>query len=157
MSESAIDWDLPEPFTIDLQVKPEHIDRYGHTNNAVYLSWCEDVAWAHSEAVGLAWADYEELKRAMAVRSTTADYLAPSFAGDRVRVGNWIVHVDRIRATRRYQICRVDDATTLVRAECRFVCIDLVSGKPRRLPPEFAERYVVIPAVADALARLAKS
>ncbi len=147
-----IEWELPEPFTIDLEVAKSDIDDYGHTNNAVYLGWCDRCAWAHSEALGLDFARYRQLQRAMALRSSRLEFLAPSFEGERIRVANWIVHADgRLRATRRYQVVRLDDGVTLMRAEMSFVCIDLGSGKARRMPPEFAERYVVLPAVRHAL------
>jgi acyl-CoA thioester hydrolase len=152
-----IAWDLPNPFTIDLEIEDHHADRYGHTNNAVYLSWCEAVAWAHTEAVGLDIQQYRLLNRAMAVRKTELQHLAPSFPGEQVRVGNWIVFTDgRLRAHRRYQIVRLDDGVTLLRALSMFVCIDLVSGRPRRMPEEFRRRYVVKPQVAEALARAAQ-
>ena len=147
-----MEWDLPDPFAIDVTVAEQDIDRYGHTNNAVYLSWCEQVAWAHSEAVGIDWARYRELKRAMAVRRTALEYLAPSFAGEQIRVANWIVMADgRLTATRRFQIRRLADGLTLLRGDILFVCIDLESGRPRRMPPEFAERYAVLHSVREAL------
>ena len=149
--EIDLDWELPDPFTIDRVVAPEHIDDYGHVNNLAYLRWCEDVAWAHSEAVGLGLADYRRLDRAMALRRTSIEYKQPGFAGERIRIANWIVDIGRLTATRRYQICRLDDGATLARASCDFVCIELGSGKPRRLPPEFAERYTVLPSVRAAL------
>ena len=46
-------WDFKAPFTLSLRVLPEHIDGLEHTNNAVYVNWCEEVAWAHSESLGL--------------------------------------------------------------------------------------------------------
>lgn len=150
-AEIEIDWELPDPFTIDLVVAADHIDAYGHVNNLAYLKWCEDVAWAHTDAVGLAMADYQRLDRAMALRKTFIEYKQPAFAGERIRVANWIVDIGRLTATRRYQICRLDDGATLARARCDFVCIELGSGKPRRLPPEFRERYTVLPSVRAAL------
>ncbi len=149
--EVAIDWELPDPFTIDLVVQADHIDDYGHVNNLAYLKWCEDVAWAHTEAVGLGMGDYQRLDRAMALRKTCIEYKQPAFAGDSVRVANWIVDIGRLTATRRYQICWLDDGATLARARCDLVCIELGSGKPRRMPPEFAERYTVLPSVRAAL------
>ena len=79
-------WDLPAPFVIDIRVDDAHIDALGHANNAVYLSFCEQVAWAHSEARGLGIAEYHTLDRAMAVQTTRLRYLQPSFAGDELQV-----------------------------------------------------------------------
>jgi len=41
-------WDFPDPFTQTVRVLGTHIDVLAHANNAVYVNWCQDVAWAHS-------------------------------------------------------------------------------------------------------------
>ena len=153
LKDPEIAWDLPDPFTIDLVVGTSDIDQYGHTNNAVYLSWCDRVAWAHTTAVGLGIDEYRKLDRAMAVRRSEVHHLAPCFAGDRIRIGNWIVSdtAPRSRALRRYQITRLNDGKTLVRALSEFVCIELSTGRPKRLPDVFKERYRIKPNVAKAL------
>src|SRR5690625_4703792 len=46
----ALEWDLPEPFVLEIEVEAAAIDEYGHANNADYLRWIEQVSWAHSEA-----------------------------------------------------------------------------------------------------------
>ncbi|MNY51707.1 hypothetical protein D3C86_1873220 [compost metagenome] len=43
--------------------------------------------------------------------------------------------------TRRFQLIRPSDATTLLRAQTTFVCIELSSGRPKRMPAEFIEGY----------------
>jgi acyl-CoA thioester hydrolase len=145
-------WDLPEPFTIDVAVTAADVDRLGHTNNAVYLRWCELCAWAHAEAVGVGWERWEALDRAMVIRRSELDYLAPSHVGDGIRVSNWVVQSDgRLRATRRFQLVRLRDGVTLLRGELHFVCIEISTGKPRRTPPEFARAYVVLESVRKAL------
>ena len=152
-SEAGADaWDLPDPFAIDVVVAPGDIDGYGHANNACYVRWCEEVVWAHSRSVGMDLADFQELGRAMAVHHSEFDYLAPAFEGDRLEVANWIVAIDgRLSARRQFQIRRPADGRTLLRAEIRFVCIDLASGRPRRMPARFLETYPVLPSVRAAL------
>ena len=145
-------WDLPDPFTIDVAVTAADVDRLGHTNNAVYLRWCELCAWAHAENVGVGWDRWEALDRAMVIRRSELDYLAPSHAGDAIRVANWVVQSDgRLRATRRFQLVRLRDGATLLRGELHFVCIEISTGKPRRTPPEFARAYVVLDSVRKSL------
>ena len=142
------DWDLPEPFVFDLRVEEADVDRLGHTNNAVYLAWCEACAWAHADAVGLGFEAWQRLDRAMAVRRSELEYLGPSFAGEALQVANWLVQVDgRLRATRRFQIVRPQDGRTLLRGDIDYVCIDISSGRPRRMPPEFVKVYIVRDAV----------
>lgn len=150
---SDVAWDLPQPFTIDLVVGEDDIDHLGHTNNTVYQVWCERVAWAHSAAVGLGPEAWQALDRAMAMRRSEALYLAPSFAGEEIRVGNWIVACDgRLRATRRFQVVRAADGVTLMRAQSEWVCIEISSGRPKRMPQAFRSAYVVEDPVRTALA-----
>lgn len=145
-------WELPDPFFIDLEVSEAEIDGLGHTNNVVYLAWCDRVAWAHSAAVGLGLEEWQRLDRAMALVRSEIQFLSPSFRGDRIRAGNWVVHWDgRLRATRRFQICRLDDGVTLARAYLQYVCIEITSGRPRRVPELFRQRYRIEPSVAEAL------
>ena len=147
-----IGWDLPEPFVLDVRVRDDEVDGLGHTNNAVYLQWCERCAWAHADAMGTSWDKWKQLDRAMAVRRSELQYLAPSHAGEDLRVANWLVHMDgRLRATRRFQIVRPRDELTLLRGDIDYVCIEISSGKPRRMPPEFLRAYSMLDSVREAL------
>ncbi|MDZ7854492.1 MAG: thioesterase family protein [Halomonas sp.] len=144
-----MEWDLPKPFVIEIVVAPSAIDEYDHANNAEYLRWIEQVSWAHSESLGLSLSRYRELDRGMAVHRHELDYLAPAFEGDRLRLATWIIDVEgRLTLTRRFQLIRPSDGRTLLRARTRFACIELSSGRPRRLPEEYRRIYGEV-AVAD--------
>jgi len=88
MKPSDIDglsWDYGTPtYVREIEVKDEHIDIMGHTNNVVYVSWLEEAAWGHSQALGLNWEKYTELNRAMVAHRHEVDYLAATFCGDRL-------------------------------------------------------------------------
>jgi len=141
---AEIKWDYPYPFEIQVRVAQDDTDVLGHSNNVSYLRWLEQVGWAHSNALGLDWPEYQRLKRAMVVRRHELDYLAPSFTGDELRVGTWLTDNDgKLSLWRRYQIVRVADGLTLLRGRTHFVCADLDSGKPRRMPEEFLKGYAV--------------
>lgn len=135
-------WDQPEAFIFDIEVQAEHIDELGHANNAVYVTWLEQCAWQHSQSLGLGIADYRRLDRAMAVLRHEIDYLASAFAGDRLQLGTWITDSDqRLKMKRSFQLIRPADSQTLLRAQTTFVCIELSTGKPKRMPPQFVEGY----------------
>ncbi|MBM7060860.1 acyl-CoA thioesterase [Pseudomonas sp. UL073] len=135
-------WDLVNPFTIDLKVAAEDIDGLGHANNAAYVTWMERCAWRHSQSLGLDLTMYRSLDRAMAVLRHEIDYLASAYEGEELQVGTWIVASDhRLKMTRQFQLVRPADATTLLRAQTTFVCIELSSGKPKRMPKEFVDGY----------------
>ena len=136
------DWDHSDPFVIEVVATERDIDSYRHVNNAVYLTWLERCAWAHSAAVGLPEAECLRLERGMAVLRIELDYLAAARAGDRVEIANWIARCDgRLRATRRFQIRRAADRATLLRGTIDYVCLNLATGRPARMPQVFAERY----------------
>ncbi len=136
------DWDRPSPFTLALMPAAEHIDGLDHTNNAVYVQWCEQVAWAHSDALGLTLADYQRLDRAMAIREGHYDYLLPSFAGEALVLGTWLTASDgRLTMERCFQLRRASDGVTLLRGRWALVCIEISTGRPKRMPPEFLSVY----------------
>ncbi|KGF64708.1 MULTISPECIES: acyl-CoA thioesterase [Pseudomonas] len=135
-------WDLATPFVIDLQVGEEDIDGLGHANNAVYVTWLERCAWRHSQQLGLDLSEYRRLDRAMAVVRHEIDYLASAYQDDELQLATWIVDWDqRLKMTRRFQLKRPSDGVTLLRAQTTFVCIELSSGKPKRMPVEFIDGY----------------
>ena len=78
----------------------------------------------------------------MVIAHSEFDYLRASQEGDEAMVATWIVDWDRkLTMARHFQIIRVADGSTLLRARMRFVCVELSSGRPRRLPPQFIAGY----------------
>ncbi|AFU99209.1 acyl-CoA thioesterase [Simiduia agarivorans] len=139
-------FDYPTPFTQTLVVGEAHIDGLNHANNAVYVQWCEAVAWAHSQALGLSLEDYGRLNRAMAIARAEYDYIRPALLGDSLTLCTWLTHSDgRLSMTRRFQLLRGD--TTLMRGLWQLACIDMQSGRPARMPAEF--RAVYEPAIVE--------
>jgi len=135
-------WDHPHPHTLRTIVKAKDMDGLNHTNNTVYVNWCEQVAWSHSVALGLDLDRYRELDRAMAITHSEYHYLQASREGDNIIAGTWIVEWDsKLTMARHFQIIRLDDGATLLRGAMRFACIEVSSGKPRRLPKAFIEGY----------------
>ena len=146
-------WDRPGPFTLSLRPGADDIDGLNHTNNAVYVQWCERVGWAHSEALGLDLAAYRRLDRAMAIRRGTYDYLLPTALGDELELATWITACDgKLTMERRFQLVRRSDNVTVLRGCWDLVCIELGTGRPRRMPAEFLQVYGAVvqgPAGAD--------
>lgn len=142
MSFDASIWDHPAPFTVRTTVKPEDIDSLNHTNNTVYVKWCEQVSWAHSISLGLNLDTYRTLDRAMAITQAEYNYLCASHQGQDVLLSTWIVEWDqKLSMKRHFQIVRAGDGVTLLRGCVTFVCIELSTGRPRRMPQEFVRGY----------------
>lgn len=142
-SGGHVDWDRPGPFTAPITPSASEIDGLNHTNNAVYVQWCESVAWAHSKTIGLALADYQRLNRGMAIRRGEYDYLLPSTLGEPLILGTWLTASDgRLTLERRFQLIRERDGATILRGRWELVCIELSSGNVRRMPDEFIRVYL---------------
>lgn len=143
VNESHIVWDRPSPFTAAITPSAQEIDGLNHTNNAVYVQWCESVAWAHSRAIGLDLGDYQRLNRGMAIRRGEYDYLLPSTLGEQLILGTWLTASDgRLTLERRFQLLRERDGATILRGRWELVCIELSSGNARRMPDEFRRVYL---------------
>ena len=143
-------WDYPNPFTISAMPQACDIDGLNHTNNAVYVRWCERVAWAHSEALGLGLADYRRLDRAMALRRGEYDYLLPTQLGEALTLATWLTASDgKLTMERRFQLIRDHDQATVLRGRWELVCIELSSGRARRMPSEFCQVYLPVMATGS--------
>lgn len=131
-------WDVPAPFVELATISANDVDRFGHTNNVVYLSLLERVAWSHSESLGLDFDAYEKLGAGCVARRHELDYLAPTFAGEQLWLATWVHENDfRLSMWRRYQIVRASDRKTVLRGQTQWVCVDMKSGRPKRMPAEF--------------------
>jgi acyl-CoA thioester hydrolase len=136
-------WDFSDPFTLPVTPLLGDIDHFNHTNNAVYIQWCERVGWAHSEALGLRLADYQRLDRAMVIRRSEYDYLLPTVLQDELTLATWLLDSDgKLTMRRGFQIQRNRDGATVLRGRWDLVCVELRTGRPRRMPPEFCEGYL---------------
>jgi len=144
-SSIAIDqknWDYPNPFVITATVQQADIDSYNHVNNSVYIRWLDECARQHSKQVGIDSEQAAELGYGMAVRDSYVSYVRAAYLGDTLLVANWMTHCDgRLRATREFQIVRVGDGALITRAKLDYVCINIKSGKPSRMPPIFVDNY----------------
>lgn len=139
---AASGWDVGAPFTQSVTVQAGDLDQFAHTNNVVYLAWLERVAWAHSVSLGLSMDDYRRLGAGCVARRHELEYLAPTFLGEELQLGTWIAECDaKFTMWRHYQILRPADGRTVLRARTQWVCIDITTGKPKRMPAEFVAAY----------------
>ncbi len=138
-------WDHPDPYVTPFEVADADIDGFGHVNNAVYVRWINDGAWAHSKALGLDFDMYRKLDAGFVVVRHEIDYLSSAMPGETALVGTWITSNDgRLRLSRRFQLRDQASGRTLARAITKFAVIALSSGRPRRMPAEFVEGYPVM-------------
>ena len=139
-----LSWDRTKPFTIDMIVGSRHIDGYGHVSNHFYIAWMTDCMFSHSADVGLSEEVCVEMNRGMAVKEVKVNLQASAYEGDHLIIGNWIIASDsKLRASRQFQVINSGTGSTLVRAKMEFVCTNLETGRPVKMPKIFAKKYAV--------------
>ncbi len=137
-----INWQHPKVFHTTVSPVTTDIDGLGHTNNRVYSKWCEQAAWQHSESLGVSLADYQSQDRAMAIISAQYDYLAATYQGEILELATGLSHCDgKMRLQRHFRIIRPSDNTLIFQGSWKFMCIEISSGKPKRMPPQFKAIY----------------
>lgn len=136
-------WDYSNAFTLPVVPQSDDIDGLKHTNNAVYVQWCEMIGWAHSQALGLSLLDFQRHDRVMAIRRGEYDYLLPTLLHEELTLATWLTSSDgKLTMERRFQLIRNRDQATVLRGRWDLVCIELSSGRARRMPPAFSQVYL---------------
>ncbi len=144
-SQAELAWDKPNPFIWQVSVMAADIDSYQHVNNSVYILWLDECARQNSKAVGIDPDTASEFGFGMAVRDSHVTYLAAAYLGDEVWVANWMTKNDgRLRATRQFQMIRKSDGATLLRATLDYVCININTGRPSKMPDLFRKNYAAL-------------
>ena len=100
------------------------------------------AAYTHSESLGLSVDDYLNIGVAMVAKRHELNYIAATFVNDELIIGTWIATNDnRFNSQRNYQIIRLSDDKTILRAETDWVSMNIQTGKPQRMPEEFIQCY----------------
>lgn len=135
-------WPVENPFIERRVARAGDIDAFNHVNNGRYIDWVNEIAWAHSNALGLSMDDYKRIGFGCVVWRHEFDYVAPVLAGDEIDVATWIAENDnRVRLVRAYEMRNAATGAVVFRGRTKFVCIDMTTGKPARMPKEFIAAY----------------
>lgn len=133
-------WQHPEPFTKEIHIIEQHVDRLGHTNNVKYLEWLEEIGWEHIEKLGYGWDAMRRTGYALAITDTVLHYRLASYVGDALVLGTWITFNDqRFKCGRAFQLIRTSDSKTVLTATMEFACIRLANGRPAKMPTDMSK------------------
>jgi acyl-CoA thioester hydrolase len=136
----------PLEFTLRWPVRGYELDSNGHVNNAVYLSWAEELATAHAEAAGYGREWSISRGGGWIVRRTEITYHRPAVYGDDVELTVWVELVRGARAIRRTTITRIADGELLADVLTEWVWVRLSDGRPAPAPHELVELAAAVTA-----------
>ena len=128
-------------FDLRITVQPEHIDVLGHVNNVMYIQWMQDVAAAHIERLGLGLAQYLELKHAMVAVEHHVQYRKAALEGEEIILRTWLDDINALYSFRQYAFYRPNDQSILFVGNTKWACIEITTGRPKRMSPSFTHAY----------------
>jgi acyl-CoA thioester hydrolase len=129
----------PLEFTLRWPVRGYELDSNGHVNNAVYLSWAEELATAHAEAAGYGRVWSAEHGGGWVIRRTEINYHRPAVYGDLVELTVRVELVKGARGVRRTAIRRAADGELLAEVVTEWVWVRLSDGRATHVPRELVE------------------
>jgi acyl-CoA thioester hydrolase len=125
---------MAERFVLPITPAAADIDELGHVSNLVYLRWVQDVALAHSRALGWDMVQYRASGTVFMVRRHEIDYVAQVTLGQELRAETWVDVWKLASCIRRTEILR--DDKVVARAATTWALIGLASGRPQRIPED---------------------
>lgn len=138
-------------FDLEITVQAKDIDSLGHVNNVVYMHWMQDVATAHIDALGLGVSEYMELKHAMVAVEHHVQYRKAAFEGEKIILRTWLDDINALYSFRQYVFYRPQDQSVLFMGNTKWACVEIATGRPKRMSPTFSQAYQPISEHANPL------
>lgn len=148
---------MPRIYSHRFTVPAEAIDVHRHVNNVEYLRWMQDVAIAHTTALGWPMARYFEQRCSWVIRSHFIEYLRPAFLNDPIRLLTWVAGMGERSSTRKYLFWRESDRQIIARAETAWVFINTRDGLPQPILDEVRAAFSVVDDEAEVMALAGKN
>jgi acyl-CoA thioester hydrolase len=127
----------------EIKVTQAVVDANRHVNNVAYVQWMQDAAVRHAEAAGCTRLTVAA-NASWVARHHHIEYLTPAVVGDTVAVLTWVANMRPVRSLRKYMFLRAGEETLLARGETDWVFVDARTGKPKAIPKEIQDCFLVL-------------
>jgi len=129
-----------DTFALPFHVRYEECGPGGTVHAAVYLRYLQDLAFAHSAALGYPLAWYETQRLFWLVRRVRLTVHVPARYGDAVQATTQVVGMRRVLARRRNEIRRTGDDALIASAVVDWIFTQQ-GTTPIRVPDDFASAF----------------
>ena len=128
-------------FTRSFRVRWGELDPSGVVSPANYLRYLIETAWDWGVAMG--WdSKYSENPNVFwVIRETDIHFMRPLRHNDEFDFTIWMVHWQRVRGTRCFEVKRKDNGEVIAQGTQQVVFMDAITGRPKTLPDEAVERF----------------
>jgi acyl-CoA thioester hydrolase len=133
--------DLPadrEVHTTSVRVRFYELDPYDHVNHTNYFAYFETARVEYLNEMGWGLDVLKARGWQLVVVEISARFLLAARYGEELTIHTWVEDAGRVKSTWRQTMWRGDEEVARLLVTAAFT--DLV-GRPRRLPPEFVERF----------------
>lgn len=128
---------IPQHFSIVLQVRDYECDQGGVVNNAVYFNYCEHARHEFLKTFGIDFAEFARRQINFVVVRSEIDYKASLVSGDVFEVSVSIERVSRLRFV-FHQHIRLRDSQKMICVAKVFGAVVDANGRPC-MPDEIAK------------------
>lgn len=125
-----------EVHTTSVKVRFYELDPYDHVNHTNYFAYFETARIEYLNEAGWGLDVMKQRGWQLVVVEMTARFLAAARYGQELTIHTWVEDAGRVKSTWRQVMLRDDEEVAHLLVTAAFTDLD---GRPRRLPPEFAE------------------
>lgn len=126
----------------NIEVLASDADEFQHANNTRYVHWMQQVAVAHSAALGWDADRYLAIGAMWVARRHIIDYIRPVYPGETMLAETWIPEMKNVSSVRKYRFTRVSDSALIAEAETRWGFVSSTTGRPMRVPDELKALFI---------------
>jgi len=115
----------------------------GVVSNIAYLKFVEKSRTALFRELGMPLSEMNSTQLFPAVVRTEIDYLSPAKLGDEMRVTAQLTEVEKVKCVCAFElfVTDIEGRKRLIgRAQQHVVLVQMPSGRPRRIPGDWASR-----------------
>ena len=123
------------------RVEWRDLDQVQHVNNANYLVYIEECNVGAAAAYGWSLGRIMEQGIAIVARRYRIEYREPAVMDDELEITSYLSDAKRATVVRHNEVRRVRDDALLARSHALWVFVELSSGRPIRISPEFLAAF----------------
>lgn len=132
---------MPRQYVRRFRVRHYELDFFNLVNNAVYVKYMQEAAIEASSDVGYSPQWYRANGTGWVIRQLKIRYYQSAVYGEEIEVTTWVSDMKRVTSHREYSLTRVSDGAQVARARVNWVYLNLNTGQPLRIPPEFHDAF----------------
>jgi acyl-CoA thioester hydrolase len=128
--------------TTKISVRSYELDSFGHVNNAIYLQYFEVARCEWLQDAGLPFPEIQRAGIQIVIADASIKYLSPAFFTDELSITCCCESSTGASLVFTYTVDCHSRNKRIATGSTKGVCIDALTGRPRRWPESFRSIFV---------------